>query len=63
MVPDFRVPAGARLTVIRLTGNLKPLLRMAERMRSRASLTAASGRPTTSKAGRPGDRSLSTATS
>ena len=38
---------------MRLTGNLKPLFFMAARTRSRASLTAASGRPTMSKPGSP----------
>ena len=46
--------AGARLTVMRwLCGNSSPLLRMAERTRSRASLTSTSARPTSVKLGRP----------
>ena len=52
-VPDFFTLAGARFTVIRLTGNLKPLFFTAARTRSRASFTAMSGRPTISKAGSP----------
>ncbi len=61
-VPAFRRPAGARLTVIRDTGKSNPLDFTAERTRSRASFTAASGRPTTSKAGRPPDRAHSAVT-
>jgi hypothetical protein len=39
--------AGAKLTVMRwLLGNAKPLLRMAERTRSRASRTSVSAKPT-----------------
>ena len=62
-VPTFRRSAGARFTVMRDTGKGKPQLRMAARTRSRASFTAASGRPTTSKAGSPADRSHSAFTS
>ena len=61
-VPIFFTWAGARLTVMRLTGKEKPQFLMAERTRSRASFTAASGSPTTVKAGRPLDRSHSTDT-
>jgi len=61
-VPIFFTWAGARLTVIRLTGKVKPQFLTAERTRSRASFTAASGRPTMVKAGRPPDRSHSTDT-
>lgn len=50
-MPSFRRSAGARFTVIRLTGKAKPLFFTAERTRFRASFTAASGSPTTSKAG------------
>ena len=57
-----RVRAGARFTVMRLTGKAKPQFLMAERTRSRASVTAASGRPTMVKAGRPPDRSHSAVT-
>ena len=53
VVPALRVSAGARLTVRRDTGKLSPELRMAERTRSRASLTAASGSPTMLNSGRP----------
>ena len=61
-MPSFFSAAGARFTVTRLTGNLSPAAFTAERTRSRASFTAASGRPTTSKAGRPPLRAHSTAT-
>ena len=62
-VPSLRWLAGARFTVMRLTGNLAPQALMAARTRSRDSRTAASGRPTTSKAGSPPDRKHSTDTS
>ena len=62
-VPSFRTRAGARLTVMWLTGNLAPQFFTAARARSRASFTAASGRPTTSKAGRPPESMHSTLTS
>ena len=54
-VPDFFRLAGARFTVIRLTGKFIPLLLTAARTRSRASFTAASGSPTISKPGMPLD--------
>ena len=60
--PTFFRWAGARFTVMRLTGKAKPQFLMAERTRSRASVTAASGRPTMVKAGRPPDRSNSAVT-
>ena len=41
------------LTVMRLFGNFRLLFLAAARTRSRASLTAASGRPTISKQGKP----------
>ena len=62
-VPSLRRPAGARFTVMRLTGYLDPQFFTAARTRSRASRTAASGRPTMSKAGRPPERKHSTLTS
>ena len=62
-VPSFRTRAGARLTVMRLTGNLAPQFFTAARTRSRDSFTAASGRPTTSNPGSPPDRKHSTDTS
>ena len=62
-VPSFRTRAGARFTVMRLTGNFAPQFFTAARTRSRDSLTAASGRPTMSKAGRPPERKHSTVTS
>ena len=61
-VPAFFTSAGARFTVIRLTGNLKPMFFIAARTRSRASLTAASRSPTISKPGRPLDIFTSTVT-
>ena len=48
--------------MIRPSGNLKPELRMAERMRSRDSRTAVSPRPTTVNAGSPLRMSTSTHT-
>ena len=62
-VPAFFWPAGARFTVMRLTGNLAPQFFTAARTRSRASRTAASGRPTMSKAGSPPERKHSALTS
>ena len=61
-MPAFFCPAGARFTVIRLTGNLAPQFFTAARTRSRASRTAASGRPTMSKAGSPPERKHSALT-
>ena len=58
--PALRRSAGARLTVIRRGGNARPLLRIAPRTRSRASWSAASGRPTMVNPGRPGATSTST---
>ncbi len=49
----FLYLAGARFTVRRQSGQGNPLDRMAARTRSRASRTAASGRPTMVKPGRP----------
>ena len=60
--PALRRLAGARLATIRRSGNSKPQLASAARTRSRASRTAASGRPTTEKAGRPRWTSTSTRT-
>ena len=62
MVPSFFSAAGARFTVIRLTGNFRPQAFTAARTRSRDSRTAASGSPTTSKAGSPPERAHSTTT-
>jgi hypothetical protein len=59
----LRVSAGARFTVTRDTGKENPLFLMAARTRSRASLTAVSGRPTTSNWGSPPERKISTETS
>ena len=55
--------AGAKLTVMRwLLGNAKPLLRMAERTRSRASRTSVSAKPTKLKLGKPLAKCTSTVT-
>ena len=60
--PTLRRYAGARLTVMRRSGNSKPEFCSAERTRSRASRTALSARPTTVNAGRPTRMSASTQT-
>jgi hypothetical protein len=60
--PTLRTSAGARLTVMRPSGNGKPELRMAVRTRSRLSRTVRSGNPTIVMPGRPGDTSTSTDT-
>ena len=60
--PALRSSAGARLTVIRRGGMVKPALRSAPRTRSRASDSAASGRPTIVNPGSPGATSTSTRT-
>ncbi len=52
--PSFGRSAGDRLIVIRLDGSAIDSVDSAERTRSRASLTALSGRPTMAKDGRPG---------
>ncbi len=61
-VPSFGNSAGARLTVTRRCGNLKPALRIAGLTRSRASWIARSVRPTIVKPGRPLAMSASTVT-
>ena len=61
--PVLRNSAGARFTVIRRGGQVKPVFRIAPRTRSRASDSAASGRPTIVSPGRPGATSTSTLTS
>jgi len=58
----LRTPAGARFTVRRRAGYSKPALRSAARMRSVASRTAPSGRPTVVVCGRPVEMSTSTST-
>ena len=60
--PALRRSAGARFAVIRCSGNSKPELTIAARTRSRDSRTAASGSPTSEKAGRPRWMSISTST-
>src|SRR5215813_4089347 len=59
-VPSLRTCAGARFTVIRLSGNGNPLFTMAALTRSRLSRMDASGSPTVVKVGRPLARSTST---
>src|SRR4051812_2930261 len=59
-VPSLRIPPGARFTVMRLLGTVNPEFLMAANTRSRASLTAESGRPTKVKPGNPGAISTST---
>ena len=61
--PALRRSAGARLAVSRCWGNWRPEFSVAARTRSRASRTAASGRPTTVKPGSPWRTSTSTVTS
>ena len=58
----LRTPDGARLTVTRRRGHGSPLERRAARTRSRDSRTAASGRPTMVKPGRPLETWTSTET-
>jgi len=53
-LPSFGISAGDRFTVIRLDGNATLIADRDERTRSRASLTALSGKPTMPKAGKPG---------
>ena len=58
--PSLRISAGAKFITIRRMGNSNPVLRMAARTLSLASLTAAVGKPTISKQGKP--RAISTST-
>ena len=58
--PDFRIPAGARLTVTRRSGNDWPTAQMAARTRAALSRTAASGSPTISTRGSWEERRTST---
>ena len=60
--PSFFTSAGERLTIILPTGKAKPQLRIAERTRSRDSLTAVPGSPTISKAGMDWEKSTSART-
>ena len=60
--PSLRLEAGARFMTMCFAGKRKPVFLMAERMRSFASLTAASGKPTISNAGKPFEISVSTHT-
>jgi hypothetical protein len=60
--PPLRTPEGARFAVILRIGQGRLLDRMAARTRSRASRTAASGRPTIVKPGSPLETWTSTET-
>src|SRR5437763_399202 len=51
--PSFLMSAGARFTVVRPRGQKYPLLEIAVVTRSLLSLTAASGKPTTTMTGLP----------
>ena len=59
-LPSFFLFAGVRFTVIRLSGNLCPPLRIADRIRSFASRMAWSASPTIKKPGSPLSTSVST---
>ena len=61
--PSLGRSAGARFTVTRRCGYSNCALRIAERTRSRASFTAASGKPTIDVPGKPPDRWTSQETS
>ena len=61
--PSFGRSAGERLTVIRFAGSASPIAVIAARTRSRASLTALSGSPTTVNAGKPAAMAHCTSTS
>src|SRR5690606_4875556 len=61
--PSLRTSAGARLTTMRLGGSGRPSCFNAARTRSRDSCTAAPGRPTSVKEGRPLVTKASTRTS
>src|ERR1019366_5050120 len=61
-VPDFGRSAGARFTTTFFGGTGNPTCRSAERTRSRHSFTAASGRPTIVRPGRPAPIAASTTT-
>ncbi len=58
--PSLRRSAGARFTVMRRSGYLKPLFSIAPRMRTRPSFTPTSGRPTMWQPGNPLATSTST---
>src|SRR5262249_23431175 len=61
-LPAFGRSAGARFTTTFLPGSGNPTKRSADRMRSRLSFTAASGRPTMVRPGRPAPTAVSTTT-
>src|SRR5438270_11898499 len=60
--PSLRSSAGARFTASRVRGNSRPLLRIAARTRSRASLTVVAARPTRTNATSPRPTDASTCT-
>ena len=60
--PSLGMSAGERLTVIRFDGSAMESALSAAFTRSRASLTALSGRPTMAKAGMPGETAHCTST-
>jgi hypothetical protein len=60
--PSLGISAGAKLIVMRLAGKSNWQFLMALRTRSLLSLTAASGRPTIEKLGKPLDKWASTVT-
>jgi hypothetical protein len=62
-LPSLTRSAGARLTVMRFGGKARPMEVKAARTRSRLSVTALSGSPTTVKAGSPGAICTCTSTS
>jgi hypothetical protein len=59
-LPCFGRSAGSRLTVMRRLGQTWPELTTAARTRSRACCSAVSGRPLSTTAGSPAERSAST---
>ena len=61
-LPRFGRLAGDSPTVIRRCGHCSPLLMIAARIRSRASRSAVSGSPTSSRPGRPFSMSVSIST-
>ena len=61
-LPSFGMSAGERLTVIFFDGSAMDRAESADCTRSRASLTALSGRPTMEKRGIPGESAHCTST-
>ena len=62
VAPSFFKSAGARFTVMRFCGSMKPQFFSADTTRTLDSFTAPSGSPTTLKNGMPSDMSTSTST-